>query len=156
MAVIALTASACATASNSLQSAISVHNSAKRIIETLDSAVAPAYKAAGAVADSTFPNDNAAFAKATEPIDAAVEFLTQAKQAEQLIQLGVAQWQSGVVGGEAMAREMAACGVEAIGGLGRAAALIPGAAAVLTAAAKSIGEDLMRIADGARCPEAKP
>lgn len=152
MVALALTATGCATASNTLQSAISVHNTAKRIIETVDAAVAPAYQVAGAAADAAFPNDSAAFSKAMAPLDAVVLALNEAKQAEQLIQLGVAQWQSGVAGGEAMAEEMAACGSASVERLSQAAALIPGVGPVLYAATAALQADLARIANGAHCP----
>lgn len=151
MVALALSASACAAATGSLQSAISVHNTTERVIKAVDAGITPLYKIAGNAADIAWPDDNAAFSKAMAPLDTAVGWLNDAKQAEQLLQLGVAQWQSGVVGGEAMAREMAACGVDAMNRLGDVAELIPGVGPILAREALTVASDFTTIAAGAVC-----
>lgn len=151
MVALALSTSACAAATGSLQSAISIHNTTERVIKAVDAGFTPIYTAAGNAADVAWPDDNAAYAKAMAPLKTAMDWLNEAKQAEQLLQLGVAQWQSGVVGGEAMAREMAACGMDAVSRLGDVAELIPGVGPIIAREVLTLASDFTAIAAGATC-----
>lgn len=142
----ALALTACASGP-SLNDAAKLHNVVKHIVQSADDAIAPAYAKAAEAADAAHPDDEVAFQAAMADMNAAKEALVVAKRIEQGLHLAVDQWQAGVDDGR-MTREVAACGSEALKGLGqRVASFGPW----LYAATTTLSIQLAQYADGAPC-----
>lgn len=144
-----LLASAACASGPSLQSAVSLHNTTKRIVEAADHFAAPIYTAAAEEADRVSAGDDAAYKKAMAPYDLTMKALQEAKRAEQILQLAVAQWQQGADDGT-MTHEVAACVSADIAALAPLLADLP-AGEWLYGAAGVLAAQLAGLADGAKC-----
>lgn len=146
--LLAAASTACASGP-SLQQATSLHNTYKHLVQDADGFVAPLFDNAERVIASTYRNDDAAYARAMEPFNQALNALGVAKRGEQLLQLAISQWQAGLDDG-GMVKEVAACGAQSVGALAPQLASLPGGA-VWYGAVGFLADQLERLADGRPC-----
>jgi len=135
----------------SLSQAIAIHNTAKHVVEAADDAVTPMYRAAVEAADAKYPDDEVAYAVEMAAYNAIAEALISAKKVEQGLNLAIDQWQSGADDGR-MAKEVAACGADAMRALGQhAATLSSKVGGWVYASVTALSFQLTQLADGAAC-----
>lgn len=147
-----LVASGACASGPSLESAISLHNTTRRIVLVADEALAPLYDAEQHAADAAHPDDEVAFKAAMAPMDEALKYLQAAKGLEQALHLAVEQWQQGQDDG-GMTREVAACSAGVLQRLATAAAQLDSAVGpTLFAVVQTASFRLQQFADGAECP----
>lgn len=152
-ACMVLMLTACASSGSSLATAIAVHNSTKRIVETADRIVKPIYQAKVDAADAQYPYDDVAFAREMAPLNEVKSLLERAKQVEQSMHLGISQWQAGADDG-VMVKESAACGSAVLGELGKVVVSFPGSEFFYMAAA-ALQDQLTLLAESVPCPVGK-
>lgn len=144
-----LLTAACATGAE-LQHAVSVHNVFRQVVLDADRAYAPVYAEAQHVADTEFPDDEAAYGKAMQPYDGVLNALVVAKQAEQAVHLGLEQWQA-AADKRGVLDETYACAADAVDRLTLALGQVP-KGTLLYAATFAVSAQLRALADGAACP----
>jgi hypothetical protein len=145
-----LLGSAACASGPSLETAISVHNTARHIVLAADAAYAPIYAEAYRGADIAHADDEQAFKALMAPFDAVYEALQKAKLLEQALHLAVDQWQQGLDDGT-MTREAAACAGDGLTALASHAAEIPGVGAYIYAGAQTLAFQLEQLARGVEC-----